>query len=292
MRLGIVGVVVFIAAYVASIVLYVDSGMGRAHKVAESPPTSGGTTVTVDAEDIQSDNSVLVANYNISPGPELLDPLTHTLKEDLSFVVTSVVTASKHTWSKGTLPDVFRVSLTLTGDVADWPFDRYHSGPITAYLLSGAAQEPVTAAVVMVDRLLGWKIDVGHGNTTDVRGPYWVDLYRSSSTVAFGVVMLGVLITLAGLALFVAVQTVRDRRKFQPPMTTWYAAMLFAVMPLRNALPDSPPFGSWIDVTIVLWVVVVLVLSMALYISCWWRHLRPEGETPTVRWWARWRTDR
>jgi hypothetical protein len=281
MRLGIVGVVVFIAAYVASIVLYVNSGMGHPHQVAESPPSSDGTTVTVDVEDMQSDNSLLIANNTVSPGPQLLDPVTHSLKEDLSLVVTSAVSASKRTWSKGTAPDVFRVSLTLTGDVADWPFDRYHSGPITIHLLSGAAQEPISATVVMVDRLLGWKIDVAHVNKTDALGPYRVDLYRSPSTVSFGVVILGVLIALAGVALFVAVQTARDRRKFQPPMTTWYAAMLFAVMPLRNALPDSPPFGSWIDVTIVLWVVVVLVISMVVYISCWWRHLRPEADKPS-----------
>ena len=281
MRLGIVGVVVFIAAYIASIVLYVNSGMGHPHQVAESPPSGDGTTVIVDVEDMQSDNSLLVANNTVSPGPQLLDPVTHSLKEDLSLVVTSAVSASKRTWSKGTAPDVFRVSLTLTGDVADWPFDRYHSGPITIHLLSGAAQEPVSATVVMVDRLLGWKIDVAHVNKTDALGPYRVDLYRSPSTVSFGVVILGVLIALAGVALFVAVQTARDRRKFQPPMTTWYAAMLFAVMPLRNALPDSPPFGSWIDVTIVLWVVVVLVISMVVYISCWWRHLRPEADKPS-----------
>jgi hypothetical protein len=278
MRLGIVGVAVFIAAYVASIVLYVNDGMGHPLQVAESSPSSGGTKVTVDVEDIQSDNSVLVANYHVAPGPELLDPVTRDLKEDLSLLVTSVVSASKRTWSKGTLPDVFRVSVALSGDVADWPFDRYHSGPLTVRLASGAAQEPVTPNVVMVDRLLGWKVDVTHVNDTNALSPYRVDLHRSRSTVAFGVVILGVLIALAGVALFVAVQTARDRRKFQPPMTTWYAAMLFAVMPLRNALPDAPPFGSWIDVTIVLWVVVVLVISMVIYISCWWRHLRPDPE--------------
>ncbi|MGB8386568.1 DUF4436 domain-containing protein [Mycobacterium sp.] len=280
MRLGIVGVVVFIAAYVASIVLYVNSGMGHPHQIAESPLSGDATTVTVDIEDIQSNNSVLVANLTVSPGPALLDPLTHGLKEDLSVVVTSVVTAGKRTWSKGALPDVFRVSLTLAGDVADWPFDRYRSGPISVELLSGAAQVPERATVTLVDRLLGWKVDVPVGSNADVLAPYRVDLYRSPSTVAFAVVILGVLIALAGLALFVAVQTVRDRRKFQPPMTTWYAAMLFAVMPLRNALPDSPPFGSWIDVTIVLWVIVVLVISMTLYITCWWRHLRPDADTP------------
>ena len=281
MRLGIVGVVVFIAAYVASIVLYVNDGMGHPRQVAESPQSSDGTKVTVDVEDIESDNSLLIANYNVAAGPALLDPVTHNLKEDLSLLVTSVVSASKRTWSKGTLPDVFRVSVTVTGDVADWPFDRYHSGPITVRLLSGAAQEPVTPTVIMVDRLLGWKIDVAHVDKTDVLSPYRVDLSRSRSTVAFAVVILGVLIALAGVGLFVAIQTSRDRRKFQPPMTTWYAAMLFAVMPLRTALPDSPPFGSWIDVTVVLWVIVVLVVSMMLYIYCWWRHLRPEVDKAT-----------
>jgi predicted membrane channel-forming protein YqfA (hemolysin III family) len=108
-----------------------------------------------------------------------------------------------------------------------------------------------------------------------------VTLRRSLSAAAFGVVILGVLVAIAGLGLFVAVQTLRDRRKFQPPMTTWYAAMLFAVVPLRNALPGSPPFGGWVDVTIVLWVLVVLVISMLLYIACWWKHLRPEAEQPT-----------
>jgi hypothetical protein len=281
MRLGIVGVVVFIAAYVGSIVLYVNDGMGHPHQVAESLPGSDGTTVTVDVQDIQSDNSLLIANYTVAPGPELLDPATRNLKEDLSLLVTSVVSASTHTWSKGALPDVFRVSVTLTGEVADWPFDRYQSVPISLHLLSGATQKPVTPTVIMVDRLLGWKVDVAHVDKTDVLSPYRVDLHRSSSTVAFGVVILGVLIALAGVGLFVAIQTRRDRRKFQPPMTTWYAAMLFAVMPLRNALPDSPPFGSWIDVSIVLWVVVVLVISMVIYISCWWRHLRPDADKPT-----------
>jgi hypothetical protein len=270
--------VLFIGVYVASIALYVNSGMGQRHVVDQGPSAGDGTKVTTDVEEIQSDNSLLLANVSVAPGPALLDPSTHTLKEDLSVVVASSVTASKRTWPKGTLPDVFRVSLALTGEVADWPFDAYHSGPVVAQLLSGSAQTPVPTTVTLVDRLLGWKIEATRLDEADPAGPYRVDLFRSPSTVTFGVAILCVLITLASLGLFVAVQTVRDRRKFQPPMTTWYAAMLFAVMPLRNALPDSPPWGSWIDVTIVLWVIVVLAISMTLYISCWWRHLRPEPE--------------
>ncbi|MGA3255588.1 MAG: DUF4436 family protein, partial [Mycobacterium sp.] len=113
MRIGIVGLVVFIGAYVASIVLYVNSGMGHPHQIAESSASGDGTTVIADIEDIQSNNSVLRANVTVTPGPPLLDPLTHNLKEDLGIVVTSVVTAGKRTWSKGTRPDVFTVSLIL-----------------------------------------------------------------------------------------------------------------------------------------------------------------------------------
>jgi Ca2+/Na+ antiporter len=105
-----------------------------------------------------------------------------------------------------------------------------------------------------------------------------VEVRRSPSIAAFAAVILGVMVVLGGAALFVAIQTARNKRKFQPPMTTWYAAMLFAVIPLRNALPDAPPVGSWVDVTVTLWVIVVLAMSILLYVFCWWRHLRPEPE--------------
>ncbi len=274
------GVAFFVVVYVVSIVLYINNGSGHPHVVVHGPSMDDATRVIIDADSMKSDSSVLVINVNVSPAPALLDPLTHTLKDDLNIVVTSAVTSSKHTWQKGTLPDAFRVSLGVAGDVANWPFDEYHSGPIVAELLSGSSYTPVPTAVTLVNRLLGWEVAVSPVNDTSEIGPYRVALQRSPSTVFAGVAILCVLVALAALALFVAVETVWDRRKFQPPMTTWYAAMLFAVMPLRNALPDAPPFGSWIDVTIVMWVIVALAISMALYISCWWRHLRPEPQKP------------
>lgn len=130
--------------------------------------------------------------------------------------------------------------------------------------------------MTFVDRLPGWNVDISGVGDANVPAPYRVGLHRSPSSVAFGTVIVGVLIALAGVGLFVVVQTARGRRQFQPPMTTWYAAMLFAVIPLRNALPDAPPIGFWIDVTVVLWVVVALVTSMVLYILCWWWHLKPD----------------
>ncbi|GLE52128.1 DUF4436 domain-containing protein [Mycobacterium montefiorense] len=281
-RLGIAGVVLLVAAYVVSIALYIGSGMGHRNVAVRGFTAPDVPKVTIDVQEVQTNNSLLIADVSVAPGPSMLDPQTHSLKEDLTIAVTSAVTASKRTWPKGTLPDVFRVSLAVAGEVAEWPFDEYHSGPIVAELLSGSSNLRLAATVTLVDRILGWDIEVNRLDEADLVSPYQVDVMRAPSTVAFGVVILAVLIALAAFGAFVAVQTVRDRRQFQPPMTTWYAAMLFAVVPLRNALPDAPPFGSWIDITIVLWVIVVLVISMGLYISCWWRHLRPEPEQPAA----------
>jgi hypothetical protein len=224
---------------------------------------------------MQSNYSAVVANLAVSPGSELLDPLTHRLREDLVVRVRSSATPSRREYTKGMLPGVFPVPLTLAGHTERWPFDSYHSGPIEVQLFRGGDTQnpPELVPVTFIDHVPGFKVSASKVSGHEA---YRLTARRAVSTALFAVVICGVLITIAALALVVAIQTMRDRRKFQPPMTTWYAALLFAVVPLRNALPGSPPFGAWIDITVVLWVIVALVIAMLLYVVCWWRHLRPE----------------
>jgi Domain of unknown function (DUF4436) len=270
-RLRVIALVGVVAcAMLTSIVLYVD-GAGSQRVSTHGVPTASGTTVTLDVVNIQNNYSELVGDLIVKPGPELLDPATDGLKQDLTVAVTSATTPVRRTWSKGMLPGVFPVPITLARDVERWPFDSYYTGPITVSLFVGSGQLPERADVTFVDRLTGWKVDVHRVNNANALAPYEVDLQRSPSTMVFAIVILCIFVAIAAVGLFVAVQTVRDPRRFQSPMTTWYAAMLFAVLPLRNALPGSPSFGSWIDLTIVMWVLVALVVSMLLYIGAWWR---------------------
>ncbi|HME14127.1 MAG TPA: DUF4436 domain-containing protein [Mycobacterium sp.] len=252
-----------------SVVLYVDGAASQSIP-AHGAPTSGGTTVTLDVVSISNTYNELVGDLIIRPGPELVDPATDALKQDLTVAVTSVTTPVRRTYSKGMLPGIFPVPLTLARDVERWPFDTYYTGPITVTLFTGAAQTPERANLTFVDRLAGWKVNVARVNAHPM-APYEVQLQRSPSTMLFAITILCIFVAIAAVGLFVAIQTTRDPRRFQSPMTTWYAAMLFAVVPLRNALPGSPAFGSWIDLTIVLWVLVALVVSMLLYIGAWWR---------------------
>ena len=269
-RLAVIALVLVACAMVTSVVLYVDGAASQSIP-AHGAPTSGGTTVTLDVVSISNTYNELVGDLIIRPGPELVDPVTDALKQDLTVAVTSVTTPVRRTYSKGMLPGVFPVPLTMARDVERWPFDTYYTGPITVTLFTGTGQVAERANVTFVDLLAGWKVQVARVNNANALAPYEIQLQRSASTMVFAIVILCIFVAIAAVGLFVAIWTIRDPRRFQSPMTTWYAAMLFAVVPLRNALPGSPAFGSWIDLTIVLWVLVALVVSMLLYIGAWWR---------------------
>jgi hypothetical protein len=278
MRVGAIALVVVACAMITSVVLYID-GAASQRVSTHGAAASGGTTVTLDLVNIQNNYSELVGDLIVRPGPALIDPATDGLKQDLTVMVTSTTTPIKRTWVKGMLPGIFPVPITLAHDVERWPFDSYYTGPVTVSLFTGAAQLPERADVTFIDRLAGWKVQVNRVNNASARAPYEVDLQRSASTLIFALVILCIFVAIAAVGLFVAIQTTRDPSRFQSPMTTWYAAMLFAVVPLRNALPGSPAFGSWIDLTIVLWVLVALVVSMLLYIAAWWRSTSKTSKT-------------
>ncbi len=271
----VVGLVLVIAAYVTVIALYHSTGLGRPHEVAHGRPTADGTTVTLHVEQLQTIKGVLVANLAVSPGTELLDSQTQGLKDDLTVTVTSVVTPTKRTWSSGSLPGVFPVPLTISGDPANWPFDHYRSGPITVQLYRGAAHAGTCVG------------DIRRPASGLERRHFRCRRRQCACPVP------------SGVAPIAEQRGIRhrhrrcvDRAGRGGPVRcgsnrTWPAAIpaaddnvvcgnAFAVIPLRNALPDAPPIGFWIDVTVVLWVVVALVTSMVLYILCWWWHLKPD----------------
>jgi len=156
MKLGIAGVLLFIAAYVATNFVYAGAGHGP-HDLTQGRPMTDGTTITMDLQEVQQSNTVLLANLAIVPGPTLLDPRTHDLTQDFSVVVTSAASPTKRSWSKGMVPGSFPVPLSISGAVTDWPFDHYVSGPVTVEVFRGDNPVPERAAVTFADRLAGWR---------------------------------------------------------------------------------------------------------------------------------------
>jgi hypothetical protein len=271
----IAAVVLIVAAYIATITLYATTGLGQAVALVEGKPASDGTTVVVALTEVHAVRGEVVANVTVDPGDAVLDPVTHALTQDLTVAVDAAAIPTVRTWTKGSTPGVIPVTVDVVGDSSDYPFDHYSSGPIAVELTVGSDGVPTRVSPWFLDETPGWTLAVQPTADDPAPAVYRVDLRRAVSTAAIVTIIFAALVTIAALGVVVAVQTARDKRKFQPPMTTWFAAMLFAVIPLRNALPDAPPIGAWVDVAVVLWVVAALVGSMALYIVCWWRHLNP-----------------
>src|ERR1700684_336618 len=137
MRIGVVALMGLVTcAMAASVVLYVNGAASQRIPV-HSVATSGGTTVTLDAVSMSNDYRELVGDLIIKPGPALVDPATDSLKQDLTVAVTSATTPVRRTYSRGMLPGVFPVPLTLAHDVERWPFDSYDTGPIMVEVFAG-----------------------------------------------------------------------------------------------------------------------------------------------------------
>jgi hypothetical protein len=178
-------------------------------------------------------------------------------------------------YPKGKAPAQVSTVIEAQGDPGNWPFDSYKTEMISADVFTGP--EKVAARVEVSGKLDGWDATVARFHDPDDSNPDSQDdviitLHRSKGTLIFDLGICLVLITLPALALWVAIPMALGRTSFLPPFGTWFAAMLFAVVPLRNVLPGSPPPGSWIDQAVVLWVLIGLVSAMALFIFAWFRQ--------------------
>lgn len=259
-------VVGLMIAYVTVLVVYAKDGTDDGADT--SGPAANGVVVYLDINTVNGADFEVAGTVSIDAGGDLLDG-RGDLKQDLTVDVSPMVSDTELTFPAGTRPGVLPVSLYSDGDIRLWPFDRYVAESVTVQAF-GPNDAGLLTEVVLIDSLIGW--DIKAGDTVAGGKAFPVTSSRAAASLAFDLALCAMLIVLPICTLFVSIQTVRHRKTFQPPMVTWFAVMLFAVLPLRNIFPGSPPFGSWVDYSVVLWVLGGLVASLALYVVAWWKQ--------------------
>jgi hypothetical protein len=147
----------------------------------------------------------------------------------------------------GKAPAQVSTTLEAHGDPGNWPFDSYKTEVIAADVFTGSGQnrEKVPARVEVTGKLDGWdatatRIHEPEDSNPDVLDDVTITLQRSKGPLIFDFGICLVLIALPALALWVAIPMALGRTAFLPPFITWYAAMLFAIVPMRSILPGSP----------------------------------------------------
>ena len=240
------------------------------------------TIVQLRLEDLKPVANRLAVNVLVYPGISAYDNRYDVLGTDVGVRLYPTSDLGDLRYPKGKAPAQLSTTVEAHGDPGNWPFDSYQTEPISAdaFVGSGDNLKKVPARVEVTGELDGWDATVNRVHDPAAlptqrgsdNGNVVITLRRAKGPLIFDLGICLVLIALPTLALLVAIPMVLGRRKFLPPFATWYAANLFAIVPLRNILPGAPPPGSWIDQAIVQWVLIALVTAMSLYIIAWIRQ--------------------
>jgi Domain of unknown function (DUF4436) len=217
-------------------------------------------------------------NVLVTPQDSLIEQNSGVLTADAAVRLYPETDLGDLQYPKGKAPAQVATTIVAHGDPGNWPFDTYTTDEISGLVFTGGYHDKVWARIEVTGSLDGWDVNVRRvHDAEDTENPNSLDnviitLHRSKGPLIFDLGICLILIALPVLALWVAIPMVLGRTSFLPPFGTWYAAMLFAVIPLRNFLPGNPPPGSWIDQAVVLWVLIGMVVAMSLFILAWWRH--------------------
>lgn len=279
------GIVVFIiAAYALSLlgVHLLEKSEGPLPPLDLSQGGSEATIVQLRLEELKPVTNHLSVDVLVYPGIAQYDNRFDELATDVVVRLYPTSNLGDLVFPKGKAPAQLNTIVEAHGDPGNWPFDTYKTEPVSADAFEGPPEhrKKVPARVEVTGSLDGWDIFVEHvkdpealptARSTD-NGEVVITLKRAKGPLVFDLGICLVLVSLPTLALLVAIPMALGRRKFLPPFATWYAANLFAIVPLRNILPGAPPPGSWIDQAIVQWVLIALVTAMSLYIFAWARQ--------------------
>jgi hypothetical protein len=236
------------------------------------------TIVLVRLEELKTVANRLAVKVLVYPQDSMWDQRLDVLKADTSVRMEPPNDLGDLVYPQGKAPAQVATTVEAHGDPNNWPFDTYTTDTMSAEVLVGSGEERhyIPARIEVTGALEGWEVSVqrvGEASQESSRPDnVIITLHRAKGPLIFDLGICLVLFSLPALAFAVAIQIALGRRKFVPPFVTWFAAMLFAVIPIRNFLPGSPPPGAWIDQALVLWVLIALVGAMAMYMLTWYRR--------------------
>ncbi len=279
------GMVVGLGALVVFLIVYGLSlfGVHLLFNAAQpiKPPdlnANDDTVVLVRLEKLDTAANRLTVKVLVIPQDKMFDKRLDVLTTDTAVRMDPPNDLGDLVYPAGKSPAQVATTIEAHGNPNNWPFDSYSTDTMSAEVLvgQGDARQYIPARVEVTGQLDGWDVSVqrtGEASQESERPDnVIITLHRSKGTLIFDAGICLVLFALPTLALTVAILMLTGKRKFVPPFGTWFAAVLFAVIPIRNFLPGSPPAGAWVDQALVIWVLVALVVAMILYFVSWYRR--------------------
>ncbi len=149
------------------------------------------------------------------------------------------------TFKAGKNPSVNDVQVPLSdGVITDYPFDSY-TVEFGFYAESAGETAPVAVTMASGDTFFG--IHPRDTKTDDGVLSFTADTSRTVGMFAFAIFIMLFMWCLSIAAVIAATYAIAGRHGLLWPSMSFMGALLFALVPLRNAVPGGPPIGSVID---------------------------------------------
>ncbi len=162
----------------------------------------------------------------------------------------------------------------VEGDVIHYPFDRHESYFVLDLGMSDDEKNwGVPIILEFRSSLMGYRVEVFDENVTEIEDGYLdfgIAISRTLPVMLFVVFVIVIQWLLAMAALLITFSALTRKTAVDIRMSSWFAAMLFALPALRRSVPEVPPLGVLYDYLSFFWVEGVVALCLAVYVLLWY----------------------
>jgi hypothetical protein len=245
-----------------------------------SAPTNG-VLLQLTVTNVDAVNGEMTTRIRVVPDAQLLVP-GGGLKNDLTLASNDVQGRSVVVLPANQAPGPTAITTAMnSGSISRYPFDRYDAGLqiIVSQQVNGKQQE-VPALVSIEGGVSDMAISaaVDPDAQTILGRVANLQIRRSAPTLVFTTWMMCLWWALSISAVF-TVWSVAIWRSTVPQWAYgFFVGVLFALTPLRGALPGSPPYGVLVDYVSFYWAIVIVGVGLMMLVAYFIRDARSQSQ--------------
>jgi Domain of unknown function (DUF4436) len=242
---AVVAVLLVLLVTASSLLVYrSERNRGQTEVTIGDSKSINRVDILVFVQKVDPVTQTVTAQVQVTPQGSLADE-SGMPTQDLT-VYTDGIKGDTLSFKAGKVPSIADLQEALnSGVITDYPFDHYKTD-FSFDVETEDGQVPASVTFTSVDSLFTFAAFKADKNS-DATVSFSVDVNRSIGTFAFALFVMLFMWCLSLAAVIAAIYSIGGRRGLLWPAQSFMGTLLFALVPLRNAVPGQPPVGSVID---------------------------------------------
>lgn len=244
-------------------------------------PASGEMGMRLVVSKPDGDHAVAGLSEGAEDAEEPLFDSAGRLTDDVTLIVNDIAGQGVRTLEQGQPPGSLGITVALTGSrITRYPLDGYEAGLVVIARRGGPDGELLPLRVGIRGNDPAFTADVTDDASNEEAFAAEIDLRRRATSIGWAGFFVLLCWILAISAASIGWMTIVHGTASPAWSFGFLIGILFALPPLRNALPGNPPGGSLVDWAAFYWAVAIVVLTLAAMIGSWNLRVRRAPGSP------------